>query len=97
MSARSRAFWAQECKLTCLGGSERGTCACRCPNDCVAQHDPGFGAARQRAKEAMGRHLMNAIAGSSVHEILSATRDGSESPSNLCVLDIRIVQGEIKC
>lgn len=45
----------------------------------------------------MGRHLMNAIAGSSVHEILSATRDGSESPSNLCVLDIRIVQGEIKC
>lgn len=71
---RSRAFWAQECKLTCLGGSERGTCACRCPNDCVAQHDPGFGAARQRAKDAMGRHLMNAIAGSPAHETLSARR-----------------------
>lgn len=60
--------------MTCLGGSERGTCACICPSDCFAQNDTGFAAARERAKAAMGRYLMNRIAKSPVGVALVAAR-----------------------
>ena len=57
----SASLFAVECKLTCLGGSEKGTCDCRGPNDCVARNTPGFQLARGKAKKRMGRFLMNEL------------------------------------
>lgn len=59
---RSRSFWAIDCKMTCLGGSEKGHCACQRPIDCVAQHDPYYEAERNKAKYRMLRHLRNSVA-----------------------------------
>ena len=30
------------CKLTCEGGSEKGTCDCQTPNQCVMREHPNF-------------------------------------------------------
>jgi hypothetical protein len=53
----SKVLYAQHCKLTCLGGSEMGTCECECPNDCKARHRGDFDAADREAAARMRRHL----------------------------------------
>ncbi len=58
---KTRAFWATVCKVTCLGGSERGTCDCARPNACAARTDPGFARARSEAVARTSRRLRNTI------------------------------------
>lgn len=53
--------FTERCRMTCLGGSERGTCPCTRPIECEMQEDPGYSAARDAAKERMSRYLLNAI------------------------------------
>lgn len=55
---RSRKFLV-ECKLTCLGGSEKGTCGCENRFSCKLQNDPGFQLAREAAIQRMGNFLRN--------------------------------------
>lgn len=51
--------FGQHCRLTCLGGSERGTCDCVCPNECALKVSPDFKMWRQRAIERLVRHGIN--------------------------------------
>lgn len=51
----------QYCRLTCLGGSERGTCPCEHPDGCEERGRPGFAAARQEARERMARFFTNSF------------------------------------
>lgn len=41
------------CAMTCYGGSEQKECPCARPTDCELQEDPGYPAARERAKKRM--------------------------------------------
>ncbi len=47
------------CKLTCLGGSEHGTCACDHPHDCLVRFDEGYDEARRAAVARMVRYVRN--------------------------------------
>jgi hypothetical protein len=47
--------FTEYCKMTCLGGSEKGTCSCKRPEDCELAADPGYAEARQQAKDRMFR------------------------------------------
>ena len=57
----SRAFFAEVCKLTCWGGSEKGTCTCKGPHDCYGKLKPGWEAAREEAMTRMSRFLRNSL------------------------------------
>lgn len=57
LSRKDRARFASYCKLTCLGGSEQGTCSCKCPADCEMRHHPYFEEARAKAQQCMLRIL----------------------------------------
>lgn len=50
-------MFLQHCKLTCFGGSEKGTCDCKSPNDCELRKDPRFSQWRFKAEERMFRHF----------------------------------------
>lgn len=39
------------CRLTCVGGSERGTCPCSGPTDCQMKTDPAFEAWRKNPRQ----------------------------------------------
>ncbi len=52
---RTAALFAQWCRLTCLGGSERGECPCKSPNDCELRGHYLFEGKRQEARERMVR------------------------------------------
>ncbi len=54
--------WLEYCKLTCLGGSERGECGCKSPAECELREGGEFDEARQAAKLRMQRFLRNVIA-----------------------------------
>ncbi len=69
MKPTSPAF-TERCRMTCLGGSERGTCPCKHPATCEMQDDPGYPAARDAAKARMGRYLMNSIGDGPVARVL---------------------------
>jgi hypothetical protein len=58
MNPHSPAFTVR-CRMTCLGGSERGECECRHPRECEMQSDPGYPAAREEAKARMLRYFLN--------------------------------------
>lgn len=45
------------CRLTCFGGSEKGTCSCKCPNDCKLTGDPRFYYWRIKAQQRMLTYL----------------------------------------
>ena len=47
--------FTQHCKLTCLGGSEHGTCECESPAGCALQKHPNFPRARAEATERFRR------------------------------------------
>jgi hypothetical protein len=49
------------CRLTCLGGSEKGTCECRGPVDCKLQNHPKYDAYRMKSLTRMAQHLKNAV------------------------------------
>lgn len=51
------------CKLTCIGGSESGTCPCKHPKECNFQKDPEFDKARTEAKERMWQYFKNKLPG----------------------------------
>lgn len=51
------AKFAVHCKMTCLGGSEKGTCTCARGEDCVVQFDEGYEEARAEAMTRMLRHV----------------------------------------
>lgn len=55
-----RAKFATHCKLTCLGGSENGTCACKSGSECEMRGEPGFAIARAEAAKRMMRVLRGA-------------------------------------
>lgn len=54
-----RVRFATECRLTCWGGSERGTCECQGPAECRLRNAPGFKPARAEAARRMARHATN--------------------------------------
>jgi len=41
------------CRLTCFGGSEKGTCSCKSPAECKLTKDPRFSYWRRKAEERM--------------------------------------------
>lgn len=47
--------FGQYCRLTCLGGSERGSCPCTHPDDCELRGHPKFEAERKAATKRMVR------------------------------------------
>lgn len=47
--------YATYCKLTCVGGSEEGTCPCQNPTWCELQDEANFPAARKEAIKEMIR------------------------------------------
>lgn len=47
------ALWERFCKMTCLGGSERGECSCTCPADCELQDHPDYERQRELAIKTM--------------------------------------------
>lgn len=47
-----------ECKMTCFGGSSKGTCDCHCPNDCKTMTDPKWSHYRSEAIVRMQRFAM---------------------------------------
>jgi hypothetical protein len=49
--------WYRECKMTCLGGSEQGTCQCKGSYQCLYQNDPEYMYYRQEAMARIQRHL----------------------------------------
>lgn len=51
----------QWCKLTCIGGSERGLCDCHSPAECKLREDPRFPKYRREAHQRQMRHLQNEI------------------------------------
>ena len=59
MSRQRRAKFAVYCKLTCMGGSERGMCPCQHPRDCEMKDEPGFTHARNEAIARMMRYAHN--------------------------------------
>lgn len=54
MSAK---LWDEACKLTCIGGSEVGTCECSMPSQCALKSNPEFGRRRARARDRMADHF----------------------------------------
>lgn len=58
----SPAFTAR-CRMTCLGGSERGTCPCTRPAECEMQRHPLYDEARREAEARMWRYLRNGLEG----------------------------------
>jgi hypothetical protein len=61
MNRADRAFFAHVCKLTCFGGSEKGTCDCRGPLECKARDHPGFEQAHREAVQRMSRLLQSEL------------------------------------
>lgn len=59
MNHRSPKFTSY-CRMTCLGGSERGECECRRPAECQLSDNPHYEDARASAKARMIRYLLNA-------------------------------------
>jgi hypothetical protein len=53
----NRGRLASYCRLTCLGGSERGTCPCASPAACEMREVQGFEEARAEAITRMLRML----------------------------------------
>lgn len=49
------------CRMTCMGGSEKGTCACKRPIDCTLQQHPKYDEYRDMATRRMVQHLKNCI------------------------------------
>jgi len=49
------------CKMTCLGGSEKGTCLCTSPKQCHLTTDIEYKHARNEAIARMARHIKNLI------------------------------------
>lgn len=60
-TSRLRAFFATVCKMTCLGGSEKGTCECKSPAECKAKFDVQYESARREAMERMRRYVHNLL------------------------------------
>ncbi len=58
---QQRAKYAIYCKLTCLGGSEKGMCPCESPRDCEMKDQPGFEEARTEAKRRMLRYIKSKL------------------------------------
>lgn len=56
-----RAKFAAQCRMTCMSGSEKGTCECASPKECEMQTSPYFAEAREKAKATMSRYLLNAL------------------------------------
>lgn len=56
-----RAKFASQCRMTCMGGSEKGTCDCASPRECEMQESPHFTEAREKAKASMSRYLLNSL------------------------------------
>lgn len=50
-------LFLEECRLTCFGGSEKGTCECRSPDTCKLRDHPRFQHFRNEAIARMVRHL----------------------------------------
>jgi hypothetical protein len=57
-SMNDAARFGTHCKMTCLGGSEKGTCDCKHPDCCELQDHPKFREYRIKARERMARYLM---------------------------------------
>jgi hypothetical protein len=49
------------CRMTCLGGSEHGACACEKPEDCEMRFDPSYDKYRQLAEDRMVRYVKSVV------------------------------------
>jgi hypothetical protein len=49
------------CKMTCIGGSEAGTCPCKSPVGCELQAHPDYERERERAKDRMMQWLRDQL------------------------------------
>ena len=58
---KNATLFLTECKLTCFGGSEKGTCSCRGASWCKAKKYPGFVDARNKAIIRMSQHVLNML------------------------------------
>jgi hypothetical protein len=58
---QQRAKYVIYCKLTCLGGSERGMCPCESPADCEMKDQPGFQEARDEAARRVLRYVQGKL------------------------------------
>lgn len=58
------------CRMTCLGGSEKGTCECRGPINCTLQKHPKYDEYRMKAVTRMAQHLSNVIGADLVFSVL---------------------------
>ncbi len=76
-------FWIVECKLTCMGGSEKGTCSCRGPLQCKGKKLPGFSHARNEAVKRMGRHMLNMLEKNDDNDQNLHTRRSTSEPGYL--------------
>lgn len=61
------------CRMTCVGGSERGECPCTHPAVCELVDDPDYTTAREAAMARMGDYLLRGLekADKSIHPILA--------------------------
>lgn len=72
-----QAKFAAYCKMTCLGGSERGECPCKHPNACELQDHPEYAGARKEAKHRMLRYLANSDVHPTIKEAIDEKIKGS--------------------
>lgn len=63
-------FWEVECKMTCLGGSEEGTCACTHPKECRGAKEPGYQEARDNAVARMLKYLQTGVDPTKANKVL---------------------------
>jgi hypothetical protein len=47
------------CRLTCFGGSSKGTCPCKRPSECELTKHPKFSEFRFKAEERLQRYIAN--------------------------------------
>lgn len=58
--------------MTCLGGSEGGTCECQGPLNCKLQNHPKYDEYQNKAARRMIRHLSNAVGAELVTRMLQS-------------------------
>lgn len=54
-------LYLQHCKMTCLGGSERGTCGCLSPSMCKQREEADYKLWRDKADRRAMRRIRNII------------------------------------
>lgn len=54
-------LFGQHCRMTCLGGSEAGTCSCAGPQQCALKGHPKYSFWREKAVTRLARFLVQGL------------------------------------